>query len=69
MARNYDDSQQPSNSKTRRQQEDQRRMEFRRAIESHCEERRLLSQIADYTDLNYWREMSAVDRQSARQAR
>jgi hypothetical protein len=66
MARNHDASQQASTSKTRRQQEDQRRMAFRRAIESHCEERRLLSETADYPDLNYWREAPAADRQSAR---
>ena len=36
MARHYEDS---STVKTRRQQEDQRRMAFRRAIEDRCEER------------------------------
>lgn len=39
MARHYDDLP-TSTVKTRRQQEDQRRMEFRRAIESYSEARR-----------------------------
>ncbi|WPO99976.1 hypothetical protein SFA35_00850 [Pseudomonas sp. HR96] len=69
MARNHEDAQQPSSSKTRRQQEDQRRMEFRRAIESHSEQRRLLSEIADYPDLNYWQEAPSADHQNAQQAR
>ncbi|WP_404940538.1 PA3496 family putative envelope integrity protein, partial [Pseudomonas chlororaphis] len=38
MARPYEESN--SAVKTRRQQEDQRRMEFRRAIEHRCELRR-----------------------------
>ena len=33
--------------RTRRQQEDQRRMEFRRAIEDRCERRQLLAEIGD----------------------
>ncbi|WP_422386231.1 PA3496 family putative envelope integrity protein, partial [Pseudomonas viridiflava] len=37
MARPYEDSN--STVKTRRQQEDQRRMAFRRAIEDRCQER------------------------------
>ncbi len=35
--------------KTRRQQEDQRRMEFRRAIEDRCERRQLLAEIGDFS--------------------
>ncbi|WP_408582086.1 PA3496 family putative envelope integrity protein, partial [Pseudomonas syringae group genomosp. 3] len=36
--------------KTRRQQEDQRRMEFRRAIESYSEARQLNQELCDYMD-------------------
>jgi hypothetical protein len=49
MARPYEDSN--SAVKTRRQQEDQRRMAFRRAIEDRCEERQLLQSISDYPEL------------------
>lgn len=48
MPRHYDDSQQTSTVKTRRQQEDQRRMEFRRAIESYSEARRLNQELCDF---------------------
>ena len=49
MARHYDDF--PNSTvKTRRQQEDQRRMEFRRAIESYCEARQLNQDLSDYLD-------------------
>ena len=49
MARHYDDL--PNSTvKTRRQQEDQRRMEFRRAIESYCEARQLNQDLSDYLD-------------------
>ena len=54
--------------KTRRQQEDQRRMEFRRAIESYSEQRRLLQEIGDDAELNYWQTASAGARQSVRPA-
>jgi len=75
MPRHYDDSQQLSSSvKTRRQQEDQRRMAFRRAIESYSEERRLNQELSDYIDAasaNFWQSANAVEagRQSARPAR
>ncbi|EIK97436.1 hypothetical protein PMM47T1_06616 [Pseudomonas sp. M47T1] len=62
MARYFDGSQEQGNSKTKRQQEDQRRMEFRRAIESYSEQRRLLQEISDFPDLdafNYWQAASA----------
>lgn len=49
MARHYDDSHN-SAVKNRRQQEDQRRMAFRRAIETYSEERRLTQSLADYID-------------------
>lgn len=49
MARHYDDS--PNSvTKTRRQQEDLRRMKFRRAIESYSEARRLNQELSDYLD-------------------
>lgn len=73
MARNYDDLQH-SSVKTRRQQEDQRRMEFRRAIEMRCEERRLNQKLSDYLDLDslpeqYWQvSPSSSDHRSARPA-
>jgi len=51
MARQYEDSN--STVKTRRQQEDQRRMAFRRAIEDRCEQRQLLQSITDYPELHW----------------
>jgi len=72
MPRHYDDSLQHSTVKTRRQQEDQRRMEFRRAIESYSEERRLNQQLSDYfeqAEVNFWQAAGSADgRRSARQA-
>ncbi|MEW5507398.1 MULTISPECIES: PA3496 family putative envelope integrity protein [Pseudomonas] len=58
MARQYEDS---STVKTRRQQEDQRRMAFRRAIEDRCEERQLLQSITDYPEL-HWQAPAAAQR-------
>ncbi|QAY83424.1 PA3496 family putative envelope integrity protein [Pseudomonas arsenicoxydans] len=58
--------------KTRRQQEDQRRMEFRRAIEDRCERRQLLAEIGDLPadlELNYWQAAPAVSRRSAQPTR
>lgn len=58
--------------KTRRQQEDQRRMAFRRAIEDRCEQRQLLAEIGDFPDsleLNYWQAASVTSRRSAQPAR
>ena len=76
MPRHYDDSQQHSTSstKTRRQQEDQRRMAFRRAIESHSEERRLNQELSSYLDsasAHFWQSANALEggHQSARPAR
>ncbi|KPB78144.1 hypothetical protein BTW15_04195 [Pseudomonas syringae pv. tomato] len=72
MARHYDDL--PNSTvKTRRQQEDQRRMEFRRAIESYSEARQLNQELCDYMDgvkNAVWQSATppAVDRRSARQA-
>ena len=59
MTRPYEDSN--STVKTRRQQEDQRRMAFRRAIEDRCEERQLLQSISDYPEL-HWQAPVAAQR-------
>lgn len=71
MARELDGSYQP-NAKSRKQQEkDQRRMEFRRAIESYSEQRRLLQELADYPELqaiNVWQVSAAGSPKNAQQA-
>ena len=57
--------------KTRRQQEDQRRMAFRRAIEDHTSQRQLRMETSDYPDLgsiNYW-QASADARRSVQPVR
>ncbi|WP_338522032.1 hypothetical protein NUH87_17505 [Pseudomonas batumici] len=63
MARHHEEQ---SSVKTRRQQEDQRRMEFRRAIEDRNELRQLQQEIAA---LNYWQADLVNDRRSAQPAR
>ncbi|MEB2870601.1 PA3496 family putative envelope integrity protein [Pseudomonas rhizosphaerae] len=70
MARYFDGTQAQGNSATRtkRQQEDQRRMEFRRAIETYAEQRRLLQETGDDAEFNYWQAAPAGARQSARPA-
>jgi hypothetical protein len=72
MPRHYDDSQN-SSVKTRRQQEDQRRMAFRRAIETRFEDRRLTLEYDDYLEVagNFWQGASASEagRQSVTSAR
>jgi len=58
--------------KTRRQQEDQRRMEFRRAIEDRCERRQLQAEIGDFPEeleLNFWQASPAISRRNAQPAR
>lgn len=71
MAREFDGSHQP-NAKSRKQQEkDQRRMEFRRAIESYSEQRQLLQDIADYPELQavtLWQVSAATSPRNAPQA-
>ncbi len=72
MARYFDGSQDQGTSKTKRQQEDQRRMEFRRAIESYSEQRRLLQEISDLPELdsiNYWQVTSATAPKNVQPAR
>ncbi|MFJ4113880.1 PA3496 family putative envelope integrity protein [Pseudomonas sp. NPDC089758] len=72
MARDFDGSYQP-NAKARKQQEkDQRRMEYRRAIESYCDQRQLLRDLADYPELEVltvWQASAASSPKSAQQAR
>ncbi|WDY58028.1 PA3496 family putative envelope integrity protein [Pseudomonas sp. PSKL.D1] len=72
MARDNDGIYQP-NAKARKQQEkDQRRMEYRRAIESYCDQRQLLRDLADYPelqDLTVWQASAAISLKSAQQAR
>lgn len=72
MARDHDGVYQP-NAKARKQQEkDQRRMEYRRAIESYCDQRQLLRDIADYPDLQditVWQVSAATSPRSAPQTR
>lgn len=50
MPRQIDDTQ-LLDSKTRRKLEDQRRMQFRRAIEERLEAQRLDREMSDYPDL------------------
>ncbi|MGE8405905.1 MAG: PA3496 family putative envelope integrity protein [Pseudomonas sp.] len=72
MARDLDGSYQPSVKSRKQQEKDQRRMEFRRAIESYSEQRRLLQDITDYPDLqpvNLWQVSAAAPQRSAQQAR
>ena len=59
MTRPYEDSN--STVKTRRQQEDQRRMAFRRAIEDRCDQRQLQQSISDYPEL-HWQAPAAAQR-------
>ena len=40
----------PLDSKARRKQQDERRMRFRRAIESYTEQRQLHAELDDYAD-------------------
>ena len=51
MPRHIDDTQLQVDSKTRRKLEDQRRMQFRRAIEDCLEAQRLALETSDYPDL------------------
>lgn len=51
MPRHIDDTQLQLDSKTRRKLEDQRRMQFRRAIEDRIEAQRLALETSDFPDL------------------
>jgi len=71
MARYVDESQ-SNDSKTRRKLLDQRRMAYRRAIESYAEQRQLQEQLTDYPELiaaNYLAANQTLGRQSARPGR
>ncbi|MDR2307049.1 MAG: hypothetical protein LBE53_07630 [Paucimonas sp.] len=72
MAHDHEGVYQP-NAKARKQQEkDQRRMEFRRAIESYCDQRQLLRDITDYPDLQditVWQVSAAASPKTVPQAR
>ncbi|AVH36223.1 hypothetical protein AL532_07870 [Pseudomonas monteilii] len=72
MARDHEGTYQP-NAKARKQQEkDQRRMEYRRAIEVYCDQRQLLRDLADYPELQaltVWQASSAASPKNAQQAR
>ncbi|MBV4461196.1 MULTISPECIES: PA3496 family putative envelope integrity protein [Pseudomonas] len=70
MAQPYEERN--SAAKTRRQQEDQRRMEFRRAIEDRFELRQLQAEISDVPsdfEFNYWQAAPSASRRSAQPAR
>jgi hypothetical protein len=72
MARELDGSYQPSVKSRKQQEKDQRRMEYRRAIESYSEQRRLLQEIADYPELqavSVWQVSAANAPKNAQQAR
>lgn len=72
MARDHDGIYQP-NAKARKQQEkDQRRMEYRRAIESYCDQRQLLRDLVDYPELQaltVWQTSAASSPKNAQQSR
>ncbi|CAD5107173.1 PA3496 family putative envelope integrity protein [Zestomonas carbonaria] len=51
MSRYQSHATESSAAKTRRQQEDLRRMAFRRAIEAYAEQRQLQQELADYPEL------------------
>ena len=71
MARDHDGIYQP-NAKARKQQEkDQRRMEYRRAIEAYCDQRQLLRELVDYPELQaltVWQSSVATSPKNAQQA-
>ncbi|HAB02411.1 MAG TPA: hypothetical protein DCE25_05555 [Pseudomonas sp.] len=71
MARDFDGTYLP-NAKARKQQEkDQRRMAYRRAIESYCDQRQLLRELSDYPDLHAltgWQVAAANSLKNVRQA-
>ncbi|MFI7859633.1 MULTISPECIES: PA3496 family putative envelope integrity protein [Pseudomonas] len=72
MARDFDGSYQPSAKARKQQEKDQRRMEFRRAIESYCDQRQLLRELTDYPDLQaltVWQASSATSQKIVQQAR
>ena len=72
MARDFDGTYQPSAKARKQQEKDQRRMEFRRAIESYCDRRELLRSLADYPelqDITVWQVSAATSPKNAQQVR
>ncbi|MBF8778606.1 PA3496 family putative envelope integrity protein [Pseudomonas fulva] len=72
MARDFDGSFQPTAKARKQQEKDQRRMEYRRAIESYCEQRQLLREIADYPelrDITVWQVSAASSPKNAARSR
>ncbi|MDF0733402.1 hypothetical protein P0Y43_22155 [Pseudomonas entomophila] len=72
MAHDYENSYQPSAKARKQAEKDQRRMEYRRAIESYCDQRQLLRDITDYpdlSDLTVWQVSAANSQKIAPQAR
>ena len=72
MARDFDGSYLPSAKARKQQEKDQRRMEYRRAIESYCDQRQLLRDLVDYPELQaltVWQTSAAASPKSAQQAR
>ncbi len=68
----YLDKAQSNDSKTRRKLLDQKRMAYRRAIESYAEQRQLQEQLSDYPELiaaNYLAASQALGRRSAQPGR
>ncbi|MDO9625046.1 MAG: transcriptional regulator [Pseudomonas sp.] len=65
-------SHESTDAKSRRKLLDQRRMEYRRAIEDYAEHRQLQQQLTDYPELiaaNYMAAAQASARRSARPGR
>lgn len=74
MPRYSDESSSPANSaaKARRKLLDQKRMAYRRAIESYAEQRQLQQELADYPELiaaNYLAAAQALGQRSAQPGR
>jgi hypothetical protein len=72
MTREIDGSYQPGAKARKQQEKDQRRMEYRRAIESYCEHRQLLRDLADYPEsghITVWQVSAAESPKSVRPAR
>ena len=72
MARDFDGSYLPSAKSRKQQEKDQRRMEYRRAIESYCDQRQLLRELADYPELQeltVWQASAAASPKNVQHAR
>ena len=65
MAQEHDVEYRPSAKARKQAEKDQRRMEYRRAIESYCDQRQLLRDLTDYPELTaaaVWQVKAAVPR-------